>query len=199
VGRAAAYAKLRIVDADGQDVGPGEIGEIQVKCASTFSGYWAQPEETRQVFKDGWLALGDMGFADEFGYVYLADRKQGVIRSGSQNVYAAEVETVIQTCPGVLRAGVVGVPDPRFGETVKAYVQLEPGAQVTEEQILEHCADKLAGYKRPRLVEFIDEVPADEGGKIQRSALRALGAEPPLTPATDEPSGTRRPRTGAGR
>jgi acyl-CoA synthetase (AMP-forming)/AMP-acid ligase II len=177
VGRAAAYAQLRIVDADGNEVAQGEIGEIQVRSASSFSGYWSQPEETRQVFRDGWLALGDMGFADEFGYVYLADRKQGVIRSGSQNVYSAEVEIVIQTCPGVARAGVVGVADPRFGESVKAYVQLEPGATLTEEQILEHCVDKLAGYKRPRFVEFIPEVPVDEGGKVQRKALRALNPD----------------------
>lgn len=178
VGRAAAYSQLRIVGPDGAELPPGEIGEIQIKSASNFSGYWAQPEETRAVFRDGWLSLGDMAFADQYGYVYLADRRQGVIRSGSQNVYAAEVEVVLQSFPGVARAGVVGVPDPRFGESVKAYVQLDPGALVTEQQIVEYCADKLAGYKRPRYIEFIAEVPVDEGGKVQRTALRAIAARP---------------------
>jgi acyl-CoA synthetase (AMP-forming)/AMP-acid ligase II len=176
IGRAAAYAQLRIVDGEGAPTTAGEVGEIQVRSASNFAGYWGQPEETRAIMRrGGWLALGDMGFTDEFGYVYLADRRQDVIRSGAQNVYAAEVEIVVQSHPSVARAGVVGTPDHRFGEAVKAYVQLVPGAAVSTEEIVDYCADRLAGYKRPRVVVFVDLLPVDEGGKVRRGALRTLG------------------------
>ncbi|GIH22539.1 ligase [Acrocarpospora phusangensis] len=174
VGRPAAYADVKIFDQDDREVPVRETGEMRIRAASVFSGYWSQPELTGQVLKDGWLRLGDIAWRDERGYIYLADRAQGVIRSGAQNVYAGEVEAVLQACPGVARAAVVGVPHERFGESVRALVQRVPGGDLTEEQVLAYCADRLAGYKRPRDVEFVADLPVDEGGKIRRSELKRL-------------------------
>ncbi|WP_062351856.1 class I adenylate-forming enzyme family protein [Herbidospora yilanensis] len=178
VGRPAAFAEVRIFDGDDREVPVRETGEMRIKAPSVFSGYWSQPEVTRQVLEDGWLRLGDMAWRDERGYIYLADRAQGVIRSGAQNVYAGEVEAVLQACPGVARAAVVGVPHERFGESVKALVQRVPGAGLTEDEVLAHCAERLAGYKRPREVEFVADLPVDEGGKIRRAELKRLTGVP---------------------
>ncbi|TDE56171.1 hypothetical protein E1295_11435 [Nonomuraea mesophila] len=174
VGRPAAFAEVRIFDAEDREVAVRETGEMRIRAASVFSGYWSQPEVTRAVLKDGWLRLGDMAWRDERGYIYLADRAQGVIRSGAQNVYAGEVEAVLQACPGVARAAVIGVPHERFGESVKALVQRAPDAALTEQQVLDYCAERLAGYKRPREVEFVSDLPVDEGGKIRRAELKRV-------------------------
>lgn len=171
VGRPAAFADVVIVDGEGREVAPGEVGEMRIRSPAVFSGYWGQPDLTRTVLVDGWLRLGDLARRDEEGYIYLADRAQGVIRSGAQNVYAGEVEAVLQSCPGVRRAAVIGVPDERYGEAVKALVQRVPGSDLTEQQVLDHCAAQLSRYKRPREVEFVDELPVDDGGKIRRSEL----------------------------
>ncbi|MFI7673114.1 class I adenylate-forming enzyme family protein [Actinophytocola sp. NPDC049390] len=171
VGRPAAFAEVKIFDERDREVAVRETGEMRIRAASVFSGYWCQPEATQKVLKDGWLRLGDMAWRDEDGYLYLADRAQGVIRSGAQNVYAGEVEAVLQSCPGVHRAAVIGVPDERYGEAVKALVQRVPGSAVTAADVLDHCAAQLAKYKRPREVEFVDTLPVDEGGKIRRAEL----------------------------
>ncbi|MFC6086912.1 class I adenylate-forming enzyme family protein [Sphaerisporangium aureirubrum] len=184
VGRPAAFADVKIFDAEDREVAPRQTGEMRIRAASVFSGYWSRPELTRQVLKDGWLRLGDMAWRDERGYIYLADRAQGVIRSGAQNVYAGEVEAVLQACPGVARGAVIGVPHERFGESVKALVQRVPGGDVTERQVLDYCAERLAGYKRPREVEFVAELPVDEGGKIRRAELKRVTGARPLGEAT---------------
>jgi len=173
VGRPAAFAEVRIFDEQDREVAVRETGEMRIRAASVFSGYWCQPEATQKVLKDGWLRLGDMAWRDEDGYLYLADRAQGVIRSGAQNVYAGEVEAVLQSCPGVHRAAVIGVPDERFGEAVKALVQRVPGSVVSEKDVLDHCAAELAKYKRPREVEFVEALPVDDGGKIKRAELKS--------------------------
>lgn len=185
IGRAAAYARTRVVDADRNDVDPGATGELLISSASNFSGYWAQPEETAAVLRDGWLALGDVVREDERGFLHMVDRKQGVIRSGSQNVYAGEVEAVLMTCPGVVRAAAVGMSDERFGESVRALVVRAPGSDLDEQAVIDHCTAHLAGYKRPRSVVFVPEIPVDEGGKIQRARLAEL---PELDPAGREPA-----------
>ncbi|PRX60279.1 acyl-CoA synthetase (AMP-forming)/AMP-acid ligase II [Nonomuraea fuscirosea] len=193
VGRPAAFADVKIFDAEDKEVAVRETGEMRIRAASVFSGYWSQPEATRAVLKDGWLRLGDMAWRDERGYIYLADRAQGVIRSGAQNVYAGEVEAVLQACPGVERAAVIGVPHERFGESVKALVQRVPGADLTERQVLDYCAERLAGYKRPREVEFVTGLPVDEGGKIRRAELkRVTGTRPLGEVTTSEGEGLRR-------
>lgn len=180
VGRPAAFAEVKIFDAEDREVAVRETGEMRIRASSVFSGYWSQPEVTRAVLKDGWLRLGDMAWRDERGYIYLADRAQGVIRSGAQNVYAGEVEAVLQACPGVARAAVIGVPHERFGESVKALVERAPGAALTEQQVLDYCAERLAGYKRPREVEFVTGLPVDEGGKIRRAELKRVAGTPRL-------------------
>lgn len=171
VGRPAAFAEVKIFDEQDREVAVRETGEMRIRAASVFSGYWCQPEATQKVLKDGWLRLGDMAWRDEDGYLYLADRAQGVIRSGAQNIYAGEVEAVLQSCPGVHRAAVIGVPDERYGEAVKALVQVVPGSAVTVQDVLDHCATQLAKYKRPRDVEFVGTLPVDDGGKIRRAEL----------------------------
>lgn len=186
VGRPAAFADVAIVNPDGREVAAGEVGEMRIRSASVFSGYWSQPEVTRAVLADGWLRLGDMARRDDDGYIYLADRAQGVIRSGAQNVYAGEVEAVLQSCPGVHRAAVVGVPDERYGEAVKALVQLAPGRELTEQEVLDHCATQLSRYKRPREVEFVAELPVDDGGKIKRAELAGTTGMVLLGAATKE-------------
>lgn len=171
VGRAAAYAQVRIVGPDGSPLPPGEQGELEIRSASTFSGYWGQPEETRLTIRDGWLALGDIARLDEHGYVHLVDRRQGVIRSGSQNIYAAEIEAVLQSIPDVNRAAVLGIPDDRLGEVVGAVVVPAAGAELTAAQLLRHLDGRLARFKHPRAVLFVDDIPINENGKVVRSQL----------------------------
>lgn len=175
VGRRAAYAEVAILDEGGQPVATGETGELRIRSASTFSGYWAQPELTRTTLRNGWLALGDIAWQDERGFIFLVDRKGGVIRSGSQNVYPTEVEAVLNTHPSVTRAAVLGVVDERYGQRVEALVvPADPG--VRPEVLLEYCAERLATHKRPRAIHLTPELPFDEGGKLQRTALPHLHA-----------------------
>lgn len=179
VGRAAAYADVAIVDADGAEVPAGELGELRIRSASNFSGYWGQPELTRQTLVDGWLALGDVAFRDERGFIFLVDRKGGIIRSGSQNVFPTEVEAVLNSHPAVVRSAALGVPDERFGERVVAVVVLADGPAsvgVDEAALVAYCAERLAPHKRPRQIAVADDLPFDEGGKLRRQHLPELFA-----------------------
>lgn len=176
-GRTVPTASLKICDEEGNEVQPGEIGEIVVKSQQSMIGYWNAPELTADTIKDGWIFTRDMGYLDETGYVYLVDRKSDMIITGGFNVYPREIEETIYEHPAVMEAAVVGTPDPKWVETVKAFVVLRPGQSATEEEIIAFCKDKLASYKKPTTVEFIDTLPKTAVGKVLRRALREKDQE----------------------
>ncbi|MDA5110292.1 long-chain-fatty-acid--CoA ligase [Brevibacillus thermoruber] len=162
----------RIVDpSTGEELPQGEIGELAVKGPQVMLGYWNRPEETAAVLRDGWLLTGDMGYMDADGYFYVVDRKKDMIIAGGYNIYPREVEEVLFEHPAVQEAAVIGVPDPYRGETVKAFIVLKEGAQVSEEELERHCRQRLAAYKIPRMYEFRKELPKTMVGKVLRRQL----------------------------
>lgn len=171
-GREAQYAEIRLVDENGREVAQGELGEMIVKCGSTVSGYWKNPEKTAETIRDGWVYTGDVAYRDEDGYLYIADRKKEMIISGGMNIYPAEIETVLYTHPAIAQAAVIGVPDEHWGEAVKAVVELKKGAQASAEQIIEFCRERLASYKKPKTVDFVDSLPVSSSGKVAKRELR---------------------------
>jgi long-chain acyl-CoA synthetase len=174
VGRVVPGVELRVVNDRDEDVACGEIGEIIVRGPNVMLGYWNQPEPTAEALRGGWMHTGDMGSLDEQGYLYLADRKKDMIISGGENVYSTEVEAVLYEHPAVLEAAVIGVPDTTWGETVKAFVVLKP-AQSTSASVLQtFCRERIAGYKAPRSIEFLESLPKTAAGKISKKDLRAL-------------------------
>ena len=171
-GKPPREGELRIVDEQDHNVPVGEVGEIVARSDRMMKGYWRLPKETAETIRDGWLHTGDMARMDKDGYVYLVDRKKDVIISGAENIYSREVEEVLYMHPAVLEAAVVGVPDKKWGESVKAVVVLKPGATATEEEIIDFCKEHLASYKKPRSVEFWDNLPKTGSGKIQKNMIR---------------------------
>jgi acyl-CoA synthetase (AMP-forming)/AMP-acid ligase II len=174
-GRPVAGAEVRVVDpATGKDLGPGEVGEFWVLSDQHMAGYWGKPEATAEtLLPDGWLRTGDAGYQDEGGYLYISDRVKDMIISGGENVYPAEVERVVAEYPGVADVAVIGVPDDKWGEAVKAVVVAAPGATVDEAGVIAHCRAALAGYKCPKSVDLVDTLPRNPTGKILRRELRA--------------------------
>jgi long-chain acyl-CoA synthetase len=135
-------------------------------------GYYNKPEATEEAFRGGWFHSGDLGRKDEEGYYYLADRKHDMIISGGENIYPAEIEEIITQLKAVSEVAVIGVPNEQWGEEVKAIVQLKNSGEITEQDILDHCKENLAGYKRPRSVLFVDDFPRTATGKILKRILR---------------------------
>lgn len=171
-GREVMGVKVKIVDPDGREVKTGEIGEIVVKGKNVMKGYWNQPELTAEVLKDGWFYTGDMGRMDELRYIYIVDRKKDMIISGGENIYAKEVEDVLSTHPAVAQAVVIGVPDAIWGEAVKALVIRKKGAEVSESELINYCKDRLASYKKPKSIEFVEDFPRSTAGKVLKRDLR---------------------------
>ncbi|WP_223589887.1 class I adenylate-forming enzyme family protein [Neobacillus bataviensis] len=171
-GRPVPTASIKVVDQTGEDVPLGEIGEILVKSNQGMAGYWKSPELTQETIKDGWIYTRDMGYFDDKGYLFLVDRKSDMIISGGFNVYPREVEEVLYQHSAVMEAAVVGVPDEKWGEAIKAYVVLKPEQTVTEEELIQFCKEKLASYKKPSSVEFIEALPKSPVGKVVRRMLR---------------------------
>jgi len=168
---------IKIINEEGRECGVGEIGELYTKTAATFSHYWKMPEETKAAFIDGWFSAGDMGYRDEDGYYYLVDRKKNMIITGGENVYPSEVENVIGGHPAVRDVAVIGLADDKWGEKVTAVVVLHTNFEPSEElarEISDFCRNKIAGYKRPKKVDFIkdEEMPRTATGKILHRALR---------------------------
>jgi long-chain acyl-CoA synthetase len=165
--------RLRLVDTEGDDVLIGDAGEIWVQGPNVFVGYWNDPEATaRALTPDGWLRTGDIAVVDDDGALYLVDRAKDLIIVSGFNVYPAEVEDVLLEHPAVEVCAVVGVAHPYSGESVKAYVVLAPDQFVEEDSLIAFCADRLARYKCPEKVMFVDELPMGLGGKVLRRALR---------------------------
>jgi long-chain acyl-CoA synthetase len=169
---------VKIVDLDTgvKELPQGEDGEIAINGPQVMQGYWNKPDANKEVFReiDGkrYFLTGDIGHIDEDGYILITDRKKDLIIVGGFNVYPREVEDILFTHPKVALAAVVGVPDAKSGEFAKAYIQLKPGETATEEEITAFCKENMAGYKRPRVIEFRDEVPVSNVGKVLRRVLR---------------------------
>lgn len=173
VGREALGIEVRVVNVEGADVRPGEIGEIIARGPNIMQGYWHMPEATAAAIVDGWMHTGDLATVDEENYIYIVDRAKDMIISGGENVYSVEVENALYTHPAVLEAAVIGIPHERWGEAVHAVVVLKPGAQVSEEDLIAHAHTQIAGYKAPRSIEFSsDALPKSGAGKILKRDLR---------------------------
>jgi len=173
-GRPAPGHEIRIVDGDGNTLGEGEVGEIQIRSPNVMKGYWNKPDATAKAVGSGrWFATGDAGFFDADGYLYIHDRVKDMIVSGGENIYPAEVENAIMGHPGVADVAVIGVPDERWGEAVKAIVVKKPGLVPEPQDIIAHARGRIAGYKLPKSVDFIDALPRNPSGKVLRKDLRA--------------------------
>jgi len=176
VGRPVPGTAVEIVD-DERNPLPhdGEtVGELAVRSASMFSGYWQDPEATANVLVDGWYYTGDLGSIDADGNVYISDRTKNLIRSGGMNVYPAEIQLVLERCPGVAECAVVGAPHERWGEAPVALVVRAPGADLDEQAVIDYAVEHLATYKKPARVLFADELPRTTGGKVMKGAVREL-------------------------
>ena len=172
-GRPTPFVDLRLLADDRQEPGPGQAGEVLVRGDTVMAGYWERPELTAEVLDDeGWLHTGDVGRVDEDGYLYVVDRKSDVIISGGINIYPGEVERVIASLPEVAEVVVVGAPDQRWVETVTAVVVVRPGHRLTAEEVIDTCRRQLAGYKKPTLVHFVDDLPRTSNDKPSRRQVR---------------------------
>ncbi len=172
VGQPVLDTRVRIVDDLGQDAQPGAVGELCLQSRQNMSGYWNNSAATIEVLRDGWLHTGDLARQDEDGFIYLVDRKKDMIVSGGENVYSREVEEALMSHPAVADAAVIGVSDPKWGEAVKAIVVGKPGVSCTAEELLAHCRTLIAGYKCPKSLEFIAELPRLPSGKVSKVQLR---------------------------
>lgn len=172
VGKPIIGVELRVVDNDDNDVPVGEVGEAIYRSTGMLLEYYKNPEATMEAMKGGWFHSGDLVRMDEEGFVYVADRKKDMIITGGENVYPAEVEEVLYKHEKILEAAVIGVPSEKWGEGVHAVVVLKPGATATSEEIMEFCASNLAGYKKPRSVDFIEALPRNASGKVLKTVLR---------------------------
>jgi len=165
---------VRIVDEEDNDLKAGELGEIKIQSKHMMIEYWKKPEDTESTIIKGWLHTGDIGYYDEEGYIYIVDRKKDIIKSGGENVYAREVEDILIGHPDVIEAVVIGIPDSYWVEKVHAVVVKRPGANVTAEEIMSFCKGKIAGYKVPKSLEFIDSLPKTATGKVLKKDLRKI-------------------------
>ena len=172
-GKPAAHVELRVVDDEERPCEPGGIGEVQFRGPNVFAGYWHQPEATAEAFTaDGWFRSGDLGRLDEEGFLTLVDRKKDMVISGGENVYSAEVEDVLYAHPAVAEAAVIGVPDPRWGESVFAVVVVRDGMRLTPDELTAHTRRHLAKYKTPKAYAFVDALPRNAAGKVVKPELR---------------------------
>jgi fatty-acyl-CoA synthase len=166
------YVEARVVDDSDEDVPPGGVGELILRGPVCTPGYWNRPEASAEALRGGWFHTGDLVREDEEGFFYVVDRKKDMYKTGGENVYPAEVEHYLRTHPDVLEVAVIGVSDPRWGEAGKAYVVLREGADLTSEQIVDFCAGRLARFKTPREIAFVESLPRGDSGKILKRALK---------------------------
>lgn len=173
-GREFIGVELKVVNDRGEEIKKDEkeVGEIIVRGDIVTKGYWKLPQETAKSIRDGWLYTGDMAVMDEEGYVTIVDRKKDMILTGGENVYSTEVENVLYMHPAILECAVVGVPDEKWGEAVKGIVVLKQGQTATEPEIIRFCKEKIAHYKAPKSIDFIEALPRTGSGKIQKKGLR---------------------------
>jgi len=179
IGKPLPDVEVKIVDEEGKPLAPLEVGEILARGPRIMTGYWRDEQKTSQVItQDGWLRTGDMGWIDEEGYIYLAGRGDDMIIRGGENISPEEVESVLHSHPKVEEASVIGVTDPEWGQEPRAVVVLKKGETATSEEIIEYCRSRLAGFKRPRSVVFLDALPRNPMGKVLRKKLREDYGQP---------------------
>jgi len=171
-GKAYPGFEIRVVDGQGKPVPQGEVGEIVMKSPTVMKGYWGKPAETEKAIVNGWFLTGDAGFFDEEGYLYIHDRVKDMIVSGGENIYPAEVENALMGHAALADVAVIGVPDEKWGEAVKACVVLKPGQSASADDIVAFCKTRIASYKCPKSVDFIAALPRNPSGKILRRELR---------------------------
>jgi len=171
-GRPPAGVDLKVVDADGASLPAGGVGEVLVRSETLMKGYWNDPAATAGAIVDGWFHTGDAGYLDEEGYLYIHDRVKDMIVSGGENIYPAEVENALFSHPAVADVAVIGTPDPKWGEAVKAMVVLHAGAEATDAELIAHARGQIAGYKLPKSIDRIAAIPRNAAGKILRRELR---------------------------
>jgi fatty-acyl-CoA synthase len=186
------FTDVDLFDEDGEPVTtPGERGEIVVKGPNVMKGYWNRPDATAEAIRNGWFHTGDIGIRDEDGFFYVVDRKKDMIISGGENVYPAEIEDVLYGHPAIAEAAVIGVPDAKWGETVRAIVVKKAQTELSEQEVIDFCQGRLARFKQPRSVVFIDVLPRNPAGKVLKFELReqfGQPAEAPAQPASATPA-----------
>jgi fatty-acyl-CoA synthase len=172
------FTDVKIVDPEGRTLPPREVGEIWVSGPNVITEYWRRPEATAETIVDGWFRSGDLGWFDEDGYIYISDRLKDMIISGGENIYSAEVEAAIMQIPEISGVALIGVPDDKWGEVPLAVATREHETAVTADDVIGHLQGRLAKYKIPRDVVFVDELPRTASGKIRKADLRARYAAP---------------------
>jgi acyl-CoA synthetase (AMP-forming)/AMP-acid ligase II len=165
--------EVKIVHEDGSLCPAGEIGEIVFRSPSVMNGYWNKNVQTAEALRDGWLYTQDLGYLDASGFIYVVDRKKDMIISGGENIYSWEVEEALRAHPDIAEVAVIAVPDDQWGEAVKACVQMRPGASATGDELIEYVRSRIASYKKPKSVDFVESLPRLFNGKIDKKALRA--------------------------
>ncbi len=174
VGLPFPMTQVKIVDGEGKGCVPGEVGELFSRSPYLFNGYWKRPEETDKAFHDGWVTVEDMAMRDDEGYIYIVDRKKDMVITGGINVYPREIEEVLLQHAGIADVAITGVPDEKWGERIKAFV-VAPGGDVSADDVVEFCKGKIADYKLPKDVAFIDVLPRNANGKVLKRELREKG------------------------
>ncbi|KAB2336325.1 o-succinylbenzoate--CoA ligase [Cytobacillus depressus] len=175
IGKPVLYCEYKIVDSEGDAVKAGEIGELIIRGPNVMKEYWNRPEATSEAIRDGWLYTGDLARVDDEGFIYIAGRSKDMIISGGENIYPLEVEQVIGQMADVSEVAVIGISDPKWGETAAAFVVKKKGSPLTQEEIIAYCHKFLAAYKVPKKVEFIEGLPKNATGKIQKNSLKTTG------------------------
>ncbi len=178
VGKPLPFVEARIVGDDGCELPANAVGEILLRGPKIFKGYWNNPQATKEAIVDGWLHTGDIGKIDEEGFIYILDRKKDMINRGGEKIYCLEVENVLCQNAKTLEISVVGVPDSVMNEAVKACIVLKPGEKTTEEEMRQFCASRLADYKVPKYVEFMEALPRNPAGKVMKKELRYIPEKP---------------------
>ena len=171
-GKPARGVSIRVVDEQGKDVKDGEVGELWIKSNAVMREYWNREDATREAIQQEWFHTGDAGFRDEEGYIFLHDRIKDMIVSGGENIYPAEVENALFSHPSIVDASVIGVPDEKWGEAVKAFVVVKEGEQLTDKDVIDFARTRIAGYKLPKSVNFVKDLPRNPSGKVLRRLLR---------------------------
>ena len=172
MGKAHLSVEIRVVDENDNEMPAGEVGEVIFRGNNLMKGYYRDPGATEEAFRGGWMHTEDLGRLDDEGFLYIVDRKKDMIITGGENIYPREVEEVLYAHPKIAEAAVIGIPDPKWGEAVKAVVVVKPGTTATEEEIIAFCRERIAGFKCPKSTDFVANLPKNPAGKILKKDIR---------------------------